>query len=93
MDSHRWILFTDLDGTLLDKETYEQHTLSLSSMEEDLPYLTDGAVLQKYFGNRPTLILGPGEPEIAHTTDEFCYTDKLMEAVRIYKEIIKKWKG
>lgn len=23
MDNHRWILFTDLDGTLLDKETYE----------------------------------------------------------------------
>jgi len=23
LDDHRWILFTDLDGTLLDKETYE----------------------------------------------------------------------
>jgi succinyl-diaminopimelate desuccinylase len=58
-----------------------------------LPYLTDGAVLQKYFGNPPTVILGPGEAEIAHTTDEYCYTDKLTEAVRIYKEIITKWQG
>jgi len=58
-----------------------------------LPYLTDGAVLQKYFGDPPTVILGPGEPEIAHTTDEYCYTENLTEAVRIYKEIITKWQG
>jgi succinyl-diaminopimelate desuccinylase len=58
-----------------------------------LPYLTDGAVLQRYYGNAPTVILGPGEPEMAHRTDEYCYTDKLEESVKIYKEIISKWKG
>lgn len=36
-------LYRDNDGcTFMDNESYEQHTLSLSSMEEDLPYLTDG---------------------------------------------------
>ena len=56
-----------------------------------LPYLTDGAILQKYFGGIPTVILGPGEPETAHNTDEYCYTDRLIESVRIYKEIISQW--
>lgn len=36
-------LYRDNDGcTFMDKESYEQHTLSLAQMEEDLPYLSDG---------------------------------------------------
>lgn len=36
-------LYQDADGcTFMDKETYEQYTLGLASMEDDLPYLTDG---------------------------------------------------
>src|SRR5690606_12334052 len=40
-----------------------------------LPYLTDGAVLQPAFGGIPTVILGPGLPEMAHQTDEFCLVE------------------
>ena len=57
-----------------------------------LPYLTDGSVLQKAYNGVPTIILGPGEPEMAHKTDEFCYISKLEESYRIYKEIILKWR-
>lgn len=36
-------LYRDNEGcTFMDKESYEQHSLSNSSMEEDLPYLIDG---------------------------------------------------
>jgi succinyl-diaminopimelate desuccinylase len=56
-----------------------------------LSYLTDGAVLQKLYNNAPTVILGPGQPEMAHQTDEFCHLDKLHQAVNIYKNIISKW--
>lgn len=56
-----------------------------------LPYLTDGSVLQGVYGNVPTIILGPGQPEIAHQTDEFCYIDKLEQSVKIYKDILLKW--
>ncbi len=56
-----------------------------------LPYLTDGAVLQEFYDNAPTVILGPGQPEQAHRTDEFCYIDKLIQTVEIYREIIYKW--
>ncbi|MCG2779115.1 MAG: M20 family metallopeptidase [Desulfobacterales bacterium] len=34
-------------------------------------YFTDASVLTPAFGNPPTLILGPGEPAMAHKLDEF----------------------
>jgi len=55
-----------------------------------MPYLTDGSVFQKAYGGIPTVILGPGQPELAHRTDEFCFVSKLEEAVEIYKQIILK---
>jgi succinyl-diaminopimelate desuccinylase len=58
---------------------------------KSLPYMTDGAVLQPAYGGIPTVILGPGQPEMAHKTDEFCYVSKIEEAVIIYKKIIKNW--
>lgn len=58
-----------------------------------MPYLTDGSVLQKAYGGIPVVILGPGQPEMAHKTDEFCFVSKLEEAVEIYKQIILKNKN
>jgi succinyl-diaminopimelate desuccinylase len=60
------------------------------SLRKTLPYLTDGSVLQRLYNNAPTIILGPGQPEMAHQTDEFCYIDKLEESVKIYFDIITK---
>lgn len=53
-----------------------------------LPYLTDGSVLQAYYGGMPTLILGPGEPGMAHRTDEYISIKKLKQALSNYKSII-----
>lgn len=55
-----------------------------------LPYLTEGSVLQPFFGGIPTVILGPGQPDMAHQTDEYCYLDRLTESVDIYKNILLK---
>lgn len=55
---------------------------------KSMPYLTDGSVLQSAYGGVPTIILGPGQPEMAHQTDEFCYIANLEQAVEIYKKII-----
>ncbi len=55
---------------------------------KSMPYLTDGSILQSAYGGVPTVILGPGQPEMAHQTDEFCYTANLEQAVEIYKKII-----
>ncbi len=55
------------------------------------PYFTDASDLTPALGNPPTLILGPGEAEMAHRTDEYCYVSKLAEAVEIYTQIALKW--
>jgi succinyl-diaminopimelate desuccinylase len=62
------------------------------SISKSLPYLTDGSVLQKLYKGVPTIILGPGQPEMAHQTDEFCIISKLEESVKIYSQIITKWR-
>ena len=58
-----------------------------------LPYLTDGAILQRFYHDAPTVILGPGQPEMAHQTDEYCFVKELEKSVRIYKNIIIKWRN
>ena len=63
------------------------------SLPKALPYLTDGSVLQRMYKGVPTIILGPGQPEMAHQTDEFCYIGKLEESVKIYSDIIIKWRN
>ena len=73
----------DICGTDLNDPQYPK----------SLPYLTDGSVLQKVYGDVPTIILGPGEAEMAHKTDEYCYINKLEESYRIYREIILKWRS
>jgi succinyl-diaminopimelate desuccinylase len=57
-----------------------------------LPYLTEASVLQRIF-KAPTVILGPGQPEMAHQTDEYCYTSKLEQALNLYKDIIINWRN
>ena len=56
-----------------------------------LPYLTDGAVLQKAYKGAPVVILGPGESGQAHQTDEYCDIARLEKSVNIYKNIILNW--
>jgi succinyl-diaminopimelate desuccinylase len=56
-----------------------------------LPYFTDAAVLTRAFNGVPTIILGPGQAEMAHKTDEFCLIPRLSEAVEIYTEMSRRW--
>jgi len=53
-----------------------------------LPYMTDGSALQPFYGGVPTIILGPGQPEMAHQTDEYCFIENIIQSVSIYKNII-----
>jgi succinyl-diaminopimelate desuccinylase len=54
-------------------------------------YFTDAAIFTPALGNPPTIILGPGEPTMAHKTDEFCYISKIEDATEAYFEIAKRW--
>lgn len=55
------------------------------------PYFTDASALSATYGHPPVVILGPGEAEQAHQTDEFCYTAKIEEAAAVFSEIIRRW--
>lgn len=55
------------------------------------PYFTDAALLTPAYGGPPTVILGPGEPELAHQTDEYCRIDRLELAPAAYADIARAW--
>lgn len=56
-----------------------------------VPYFTDASVITPALGNLPTLILGPGEPHLAHQTDEYCRVDRIEAAAEIYRRLIVDW--
>jgi succinyl-diaminopimelate desuccinylase len=54
-------------------------------------YFTDAAALHAAYGTPPTVILGPGEAQMAHQTDEYCVVDRIETAVAAYEEIARRW--
>src|SRR5262249_46990466 len=55
------------------------------------PYFTDASVLRPAYGGIPTVVLGPGELEMAHQTDEYCRVDRIEQAVEAYGRIARRW--
>lgn len=56
-------------------------------------YFTDASVLSEAYGGVPTVILGPGEAALAHQTDEYCYLERIDQAVEIYRALIERWQS
>ncbi len=56
-----------------------------------MSYFTDAAALRLPLGMPPVLILGPGEPQLAHQTDEHCHVHRIVEAVALYDDLITDW--
>ena len=56
-----------------------------------LPYNTDGGNFRKLWPDVPIIILGPGEPEMAHQTDEFCSVSQISMATKVYESLITDW--
>lgn len=54
-------------------------------------YFTDAAALTPALSGPPTVILGPGEPQMAHQTDEYCVMDRVVASVDVYEQIIQRW--
>jgi len=54
-------------------------------------YMTDAANLLKVYAGAPTVVLGPGEPQMAHQTDEYCSMERIRQAVAIYEALIADW--
>jgi succinyl-diaminopimelate desuccinylase len=56
-----------------------------------VPYFTDGSVLVPRSGALPAVILGPGEPQVMHKTDEYCRVDRLLEGMQVYCDVLLNW--
>jgi succinyl-diaminopimelate desuccinylase len=54
-------------------------------------YMTDAANLLKVYAGAPTVVLGPGEPQLAHQTDEYCSMERIRQSVAIYEALIRDW--
>jgi succinyl-diaminopimelate desuccinylase len=54
-------------------------------------YFTDAAALNVAYSMPPTVILGPGEAQMAHQTNEYCVVDRVEESVAIYEKIARRW--
>jgi succinyl-diaminopimelate desuccinylase len=52
---------------------------------------SDASALVPAMGGPPVIILGPGEPELAHQTDEYCVVDRLHAATGAFSDIIRDW--
>ena len=56
-----------------------------------LSYFTDAALLTPYFGNVPTVLMGPGDPVQAHAVDEYCSISDILQARNAYYKIAADW--
>jgi succinyl-diaminopimelate desuccinylase len=56
-----------------------------------ITFSTDGADLKRGYGGPPALILGPGEPQLAHQTDEWCSMERIGQSVEIFRELMGRW--
>jgi succinyl-diaminopimelate desuccinylase len=54
------------------------------------PYFTDASALVPGFNNAPTIVIGPGEAEQCHKTDEYCHVGRIDEAFAIYHALIQR---
>jgi succinyl-diaminopimelate desuccinylase len=54
-------------------------------------YNTDAGNLLKVYAGAPTVVLGPGEPQLAHQTDEYVSMERIRQSVAIYEELIRDW--
>ncbi|BEQ16705.1 M20 family metallopeptidase [Desulfoferula mesophila] len=54
-------------------------------------YFTDGSALSRALGGVPTLLLGPGEPGMAHVVNESCPVDNIRQSAEDYLAIARDW--
>lgn len=56
-----------------------------------VPFATDAGYLTPAYGAPPTVILGPGETEQAHKTDEWCSINRIEQATELYTDLAVAW--
>jgi succinyl-diaminopimelate desuccinylase len=78
------------------QEVFEACTPFLGSRPEPrtITFSTDGTDLKRGFGGAvPAVILGPGEPSLAHQTDEWCSIARMEQSVDLFSTLMRRWNG
>ncbi|MHB1018287.1 MAG: M20 family metallopeptidase [Coriobacteriia bacterium] len=65
--------------------------LGSSTHRPPLSYFTDASVLMGALGASEIVLLGPGDPDQAHTVDERCPVSQIEAAANLYDDIIRTW--
>ena len=75
------------------QEVFEACTPFLGErpMPKTITFSTDGADLKRGFGGPPAVVLGPGEPRLAHQTDEWCSVERIAQSVDLFRSLMRKW--
>ena len=75
-------LYTEPDDAWV-QQVFEACTpfLDARPTPKTITFSTDGADLKRGFGGPPAVILGPGEPQLAHQTDEWCSMRRIEQSV------------
>jgi succinyl-diaminopimelate desuccinylase len=56
-----------------------------------ITFSTDGSDLKRGFGGPPAVILGPGEPMLAHQTDEWCSMHRIEQSTDLFLQLMRRW--
>ena len=57
-----------------------------------ITFSTDGSDLKRGFGGAiPAVVLGPGEPKLAHQTDEWCSMGRIDQSVDLFRTLMLDW--
>jgi succinyl-diaminopimelate desuccinylase len=58
--------------------------------QDTASYFTDASALTCAVAGAPMLILGPGSPRLMHQANEYCETQQILDAQRIYMRVIEE---
>lgn len=77
------------------QEVFEACTPFLGErpVPKTITFSTDGADLKRGFGGPPAVVLGPGEPLLAHQTDEWCSMARIEQSVDLFRTLMRRWCG
>jgi succinyl-diaminopimelate desuccinylase len=64
--------------------------LGARPMPSGAPYFTDASALVPGFGGAPTIVIGPGQADQCHKTDEHCALSDIHDAVALYRDLIER---